>query len=192
VAPGTCEAAAGHVALLLPRLRLVHAQRAECARQLDELLEAIDREPPNAAATGAPEDAASDVRIVRSLPGVGRIVAATLLAEASTMLTARDYRALRAHSGVAPVTRQSGNRRVVNMRHACSSRLRHACYHWARTSVNCDEAAHRYYAALRARGHSHGRALRSLADRWLRILMSMLNARTLYAPTQHVPAVVPV
>jgi transposase len=181
VAPGTREAAATHIALLLPRLRLVHAQRAECRRQLEQLLEAIDRDPPGAAAGADPANTPSDARILRSLPGVGRVVAATLLAEAAGLLAARDYRALRAHSGIAPVTRQSGTRRVVNMRHACSGRLRHVCYHWARTSVLCDEAARHYYAALRARGHSHGRALRSVADRWLRILMAMLASRTLYS-----------
>ncbi|WP_373562082.1 transposase, partial [Sphingobium sp. IP1] len=40
--------------------------------------------------------------ILRSLPGVGRIVLATLLAEASDALQRRDYHALRCLSGVAP------------------------------------------------------------------------------------------
>ena len=80
------------------------------------------------------------------------------------------------------MTRQSGNRRVVSMRYGCNERLRNAFYHWARTSIQHDQAAKEYYAALRARGHSHGRALRSVADRWLRILMAMLESRTLYDP----------
>jgi hypothetical protein len=37
-----------------------------------------------------------------------------------------------------------------------------------------------YYRELRARGHRHGRALRSVVDRWLRILMAMLRHNTLY------------
>jgi hypothetical protein len=181
VAPGTREAAATHIALLLPRLRLVHTQRAECRLQLEQLLESIDRDPPCIAPGTDPAAAPSDARILRALPGVGRVVA-TLHAEAAGLSASRDYRALRAPSGIAPVTRQSGTRRVVNMRHACRSRLRHVCYHWARTSALCDEAARHYYAALRARGHSHGRALRSVADRWLRILTAMLASRTLYSP----------
>lgn len=180
VAPGTVDATATHIALLLPRLQLVHAQRAQCARHLDQLLEAIDDGPSGAGDATSPP---SDVRIVRSLPGVGRIVASILFAEATALLTTRDYRALRAHGGLAPVTRQSGTRRVVNMRRACSNRLRHACYHWARTSVLADAAAKRYYTTLRGRGHTHGRALRSVADRWLRILMALLKNRTLYSPT---------
>ena len=70
------------------------------------------------------------------------------------------------------------------MRYACNHRLRNACYHWARVSTRVDDAAREYYAALRARGHSHGRALRSVADRWLRILMAMLKTRTLYDTTR--------
>ena len=102
-----------------------------------------------------------DVEILRSLPGVGRVVAATVLAEASTALAARDYHSLRAHAGVAPVTKQSGKRRTVHMRYACDRRLRNALYHWARVATVCDAASRTYYATLRQRGHGHGRALRS-------------------------------
>jgi transposase len=42
-----------------------------------------------------------DVTILRSLPEVGRIVLATLLAEACEPLRARDYHALRSLCGVA-------------------------------------------------------------------------------------------
>ena len=42
-----------------------------------------------------------DVEILSSIPGVGRIVLATLLAEASDVLLLRDYNALRALCGAA-------------------------------------------------------------------------------------------
>jgi hypothetical protein len=70
------------------------------------------------------------------------------------------------------------------MRYACKRRLRQALYHWARTSIQHDAAARDYYAAIRARGHHHARALRSVADRWLRILVSMLKSRTVYDPAR--------
>ena len=78
------------------------------------------------------------------------------------------------------MTRQSGKQRLVVMRYACNRRLRAALFHWARVSIQHDTAARQYYAALRARGHSHARTLRSLADRWLRILTAMLTTRTAY------------
>src|SRR5260370_2279768 len=37
-----------------------------------------------------------------------------------------------------------------------------------------------YYTAQRQRGHTHGRALRAVADRLLRILVAMLTTRTLF------------
>src|SRR3954451_18226224 len=58
--------------------------------------------------TGTEWGAHRDVAIILSLPGVGRIVAATMLAEASQALAERDCHALRNYSGSAPLTRQSG------------------------------------------------------------------------------------
>ena len=67
--------------------------------------------------------------ILRSLPGVGRIVLATLLAEATDALRRRDYHALRCLSGVAPVTKRSGKSKIAFMRQAAHLRLRNAVYH---------------------------------------------------------------
>lgn len=172
---GTVEAAARHVALLLPRLRLVHGQRAECAAHIDRLLAALGAEtPPD------PHREHHDVKILRSLPGVGRLIAARMLAEAAQLLAARAYHSLRAHAGTAPVTRQSGKFRGVRMRYGCNHRLQQAVYHWARVSTQCDPHSRAHYTALRQRGHSHPRALRGVADRLLAILVAMLKAGTLY------------
>lgn len=189
VAPGAVEAASVHIALLIPRLRLVQAQRADCGRRIEALLDTL-------APAGDSEGQKCehrDVQILRSLPGVGRVVAATMLAEASQPLAERNYHALRAHGGVAPVTKQSGKRAHVSMRHGCDARLRNAYYHWARVSTQVDPHSKAQYAALRQRGHTHGRALRSVADRLLRILVAMLKSATLYDPNRprRVPAGAP-
>ena len=131
-----------------------------------------------------------DVEILRSLPGVGRIVLATLLAEASQPLRHRDYHALRTLSGVAPVTRRSGKRCVVVMRQACHMRLRAAVYHWARVAVQHDPISRARYAELRKRGHSHGRALRSVGDRLLAVACAMLRTATSFDPSRNVDATV--
>jgi transposase len=179
VAPGVIEAATEHIALLLPRLRLVHTQRQRCGARLDALLDEL------AAVEGdeGQQHEHRDVEILRSLPGVGRVVAATVLAEASGPLAERDYQALRTHAGIAPVTKQSGKRRTVVMRYACNGRLRYALYHWARVAATCDPASKTYYAALRQRGHSYARALRSVADRLLRVLIAMLKNDSLFDST---------
>jgi transposase len=111
---------------------------------------------------------------------VHAIVAATMLAQASQGLKDRDYHALRSQAGLAPVTRSSGKSRRVMMRRACDKRLRNAFYYMARVATIADPAARSHYRALRQRGHSHGRALRAVADRLLRILCAMLRDHTLY------------
>jgi transposase len=165
--------------LLLPRLRLAHTQRQRCGARLEALLNKLAADEGDE----GQQREHRDVEILRSLPGVGRVVAATVLGEASRPLAERDYHALRAHAGIAPVTKQSGKRRMVVMRYACNSRLRCALYYWARAAVNCDPASKTYYGALRQRGHSYPRALRSVGDRLLRILIAMLKSDSLFDGT---------
>ena len=126
--------------------------------------------------------------VLSSLPGVGQTVLATLLAEAPQLIQRRNYKALRCLCGVAPVTRQSGKYKIVIRRRAAHPRLRDAVYHWARVAVQHDPVSKAKYAALRARGHSHARALRSVADRLLAVACAMLTTRTCYVSghsTQH-------
>ena len=107
-----------------------------------------------------------------------------MLSEASQAIAQRDYHALRCYGGTAPITQQSGKKKIVLMRRGVNERLRNALYHWARTSVVWDQASKKTYAQMRARGQSHGRALRGMADRWLKVLMAMLSTHTLYNPQQ--------
>ena len=180
VAAGVTDAVATRIASLVPQLQLVHTQRRDTERQMERRLEQLANAEPDS----EPREH-RDAEILRSLPGVGRMVAATMLTEASGLLAARDYGTLRSYSGAAPVTKRSGKRQFfVHMRYACNPRLRNALYHWARTSIQQDVAARAYYDQLRARGHKHARALRSVANRWLRILMAMLTTGTTYDPSR--------
>lgn len=178
VAAGTTKAASAHIATLIARIRLVNRQLKEAHRQLDLLTACLV--PSGEAEPGQQKQ--HDVEILASLPGVGRIVLATLLAEAFDALQRRDYAALRSLTGVAPVTKQSGRSRIVIRRQACHDRLANAMYHWARVSVQCDAKSRTKYAALRSRGHSHGRALRSVADRLLNVACAMLKSGTTFNP----------
>ena len=181
LAPGAAEAASEHVLLILPMLRLLQRQRKELARRIETLLEEMSAEGSFAEHR--------DVRILRSLPGVGRVITATMLAEASQPLAERDYHALRSYGGTAPITRQSGKRKSVLMRQSCNQRLRNAIYHWSRVSTQCDPRSKEHYAALRAKGHTHGRALRGVADRLLAVLIAMLESGTAYDPNRRLASV---
>jgi transposase len=178
VAPGTTEAACLHIQSLAARMNLVNQQIKEAGAALDGLCDSLaarDEESSSGQSQGQ-----CDVAILRSWPGIGRIVLATLLTEAAQPLRARDYHALRALAGAAPVTRQSGKQRFVIRRLACNKRLQTALHHWSRTAIQRDAAARRRYDALRQRGHGHARALRGVADRLLHALCSTLRHRTLY------------
>ena len=179
VADGTTEAATAHIVTLVARLRLVNRQLKEAHRRLDSLTDRLGQ--GEEAEPG--QEKQRDAEILASLPGLGRINLATLLAEAFDALQRRDYAALRSLTGVAPVTTCSGKSRLVVRRHACHDRLANAVYHWARVAVQHDPTSRAKYAALRSRGHTHGRALRSVADRLLNVACAMLRAGTTFDPT---------
>jgi len=169
---GTAEAASEHVLMLLPHLGLLHQRRWQrasnaCSMKLSAKGES---QPP------------SNVQVLLSLPGVGRIVTATLLSEAPHLIAERDYHGPQAHAGAAPVTRQSGKRAAVMIRRGCNIRRRNALFHWSRVSMQNDLRSREHYHRLRAKGRSHGRALRSLADRLLALLCAMLKSQTVFDP----------
>jgi len=179
VAPGTREAASAHIETLIARIRLTNQQ----IRQTHGRLDALTAQLASAEETEPGQAKQHDVEILASLPGVGRIVLATLLAEAWDALQRRDYAALRSLTGVAPVTKRSGKSCSVVRRQACHDRLANAMYHWARVAVQHDPRSRAKYAALRSRGHSHGRSLRSVADRLLNVACAMLKAGTPFNPS---------
>jgi transposase len=182
VADGTELAATAHIAAVAERLRLVNRQLKEVERNIDRLIASL---PGEATDPGEPLGQSSEQRdavILRSFPGVGRTVLATLLAEAHQALHARDYHALRTLCGAAPVTKRSGKSIRVERRQACSHRLREALYHWARVATQHDPVSKARYAALRARGHTHGRALRGVGDRLLAVACAMLKTQTTFEP----------
>jgi len=200
VAPGVVAAASAHVRLLLPLARLNRQQLADCTHQIEALVRRLATSPEP---TSAPEDAEPvaetpprehrDAEILLSAPGLGTLTCATLLTESWRALRDRDYQGLRVLCGVAPVTSQTGKQRQakgsrykveVSQRRACNEHLRVAVYHWSRVATQREERAKAHYARLRAAGHSHGRALRGVADRLLKMMVNMLASGTLYDPSR--------
>ena len=125
----------------------------------------------------------SDRDILASMPGVGIFVLTNLLGEAGVVIRNRDYAALRCLAGIAPVTKRSGKSRRVQRRRAANPRLGDSMYHWARVASQVDPICRQRYEALRTRGHTHGRVLRSVADRLLAFAFAMLKTGTLYRRT---------
>ena len=184
VADGVAEAASVHIRSLIARLRVVNHELQAAERQLDKICTAIGETE----AVSGDCLQRQDIMILKSLPGIGRINLAALLSEGSGPLSRRDYPALRTLCGAAPVTRRSGKSHIVIMRYAAHVRLRNTVYHWARVAIQHDLKSKSRYAALRQRGHSHGRALRGVADRLLGLACVLLQRQTPFDPQYAHPA----
>jgi hypothetical protein len=102
VAPGVTEAAVAHIRVLIESIRLFTQQLKEAHRQLDRLCKLLAEPTASKNEQTGPEPEQNLVAIIQSLPGAGRIVLSTLLAEAFEPLQRADYPILRKLCGVAP------------------------------------------------------------------------------------------
>jgi transposase len=122
-----------------------------------------------------------DADIYLSQPGLGPVLSARVLAEfGDDPHRYADPKARKNYSGMAPITRASGTRRVVLARYARNRRLADALYHQAFTALTASPGARAYYDRQRARGATHHQALRALANRLVGILHGCLRHRTRY------------
>ncbi len=123
-----------------------------------------------------------DAEILRSLPGLGSVLGARVLAEFGDDPTRyADPKARKNYAGTSPITKASGRSRVALARFARNRRLTDALEMWAFCSLTTSAGARRYYDAHRAKGNTHRRALRSLANRWVGILHGCLKHRARYS-----------
>ena len=124
-----------------------------------------------------------DVEIYRSLPGLGNILGARVLAEfgdAPGRYT--DSKARKNYAGTSPITRQSGKHKTVHARFIHNNRLVNALDLQASAATLHDPHIKTYYNQLRGRGLGHHAALRQLANRLVGILHGCLKTHTPYNP----------
>lgn len=144
---------------------------AEMTRQIGALAEELE----------AGFDQHPDAEVVRSLPGLGTILAARVLGEfgdePNRYATAKSRKN---YAGTSPITRASGTKRVVLARHVRNHRLADAVYLWAFSALSASPGARRYYDARRSVGDTHHQALRSLGNRLVGILHGCLAGHTVY------------
>jgi transposase len=122
-----------------------------------------------------------DAKIIRSLPGLGMILGARVLAEfGDDPNRYANAKCRKNYAGTSPITRASGKHRVVLARYARNKRLADACQQWAFCSLNTSPGARTFYDQHRAAGDTHHRALRALGNRLVGILHGCLTHQTLY------------
>lgn len=158
------EAMGASVAALVAVIGELNTQ---ISRLEEQLAESFDQHP--------------DAKIVRSLPGLGTILGARVLAEfGDDPNRYGDAKARKNYAGTSPITKASGKSRVVLARYARNRRLADACYLWAFAALNASPGARSFYDARRAAGDTHNRALRALANRLVGLLHGCLRHQALY------------
>lgn len=122
-----------------------------------------------------------DHQVFESLPGAGAALAPRLLAAFGADRERWQSAAeIQAFSGIAPVTVQSGKKRFVHRRLACSKFVRQTFHEFAGSSIVWCDWAKAYYQHLRAHGKGRHAALRALAYKWIRIIYACWKNRALY------------
>lgn len=122
-----------------------------------------------------------DAKLFTSLPGAGAALAPRLLAAlGSDRERWADASELGSYSGILPVTRQSGKTKHVSRRRACPSYLKQTFHEFADCARKHCDWSRAYYQLQRAGGMAHHAAIRKLASRWQRILLSVWKSRTPY------------
>ncbi len=122
-----------------------------------------------------------DAKIIRSLPGLGTILGARVLAEFGDDPNRYcDAKSRKNYAVTSPITKASGKHRVVLARYARNRRLADACYLWAFASLTASPGARAFYDQRRGAGDTHHRALRALANRLVGVLHGCLRHRALY------------
>lgn len=120
-------------------------------------------------------EARPDAAIFKSLPGAGPVLAPRLLAFLGTQKDKfPDAQAAQQYSGIAPITRQSGQSKEAYFRFARPRFLHQTWVEYARCSVpNCAWAQTLVKYLMEHKGKGYHEAIRVLAFKWMRIIWRM-------------------
>jgi transposase len=153
-----------------PLLKGVDRHLAMLQKELSALEQDLDGEIRGSPAWREKEE------LMRSVPGVGRIIARTLIAELPE-LGALAHRQLAALVGLAPMNRDSGKWR--GQRHIVGGRasVRSALYMGAMTAVRVNPTLRTFADRLRAKGKRPNVVLVAVAHKLLTILNALIRER---------------
>ncbi len=165
------EAAGIVIPHLARQLTYLHAQRADVAQQIEEI---VVNHPL--------------YLVLTSMPGIGLRTASVLIAE----LTGKAFTssaALASYAGLAPTTRQSGTSiKSERVNHSGNKRLKRALFLSAFAAIRTDPVSRAYYDRKRNQGKRHNQAIIALAHRRLTVLYAMLRDASLYDTPQQAQA----
>jgi transposase len=130
-----------------------------------------------------------DHQLITSIPGLGELTGARVLAEIGDDRSRfADARGLKAYAGAAPVTRAGGKSRQVLARKVKNQRPAAVGYIWAFAALTASPGARTHYDRRRHAGDYHAAAQRNLFNRLLGMLHYCLATNQLYSEHQAFPA----
>jgi len=132
--------------------------------ELDRELEALLARHPDAA-------------LIRSLPGMGAVLTAELIAEAGNLARFRSADALASAAGMAPVLRQSGQSRFLRRPNGGNKGLKRVFYQSAFCSLAHDDSR-AFYQRKRREAKRHHQAVIALARKRVNVLWAVVHSRT--------------
>ena len=122
-----------------------------------------------------------DAAIYRSVPGLGVVLGARVLAEFGDDPNRYDnVKSRRNYAGTSPLTIASGRKRAVTARHVRNKRLYDAIDQWAFCTLTHSPGCRTFYDEHRKAGDLHHQALRALANRLVGILHGCIKHNTTY------------
>jgi transposase len=119
--------------------------------------------------------------LLESVPGVGRVIASTLIAELPE-LGSLDRREIAALAGLAPWTRQSGQWRGRSFIGGGRAAVRTALFNGARVAARWNPPLRAFYQRLVAAGKPKMQALIAVARKLLTILNAILRDKRPWQP----------
>ena len=126
-----------------------------------------------------------DGALIRSLPGMGAVLAAEFLACTGDIRRFASADALASAAGLAPVLRQSGKRTGWRRAFGGDKALKRALYQSAFCAVTTgDPLSKAFYDRKRREGKHHTQALIALARRRVTVLWYMLHRREAFDPNR--------
>lgn len=127
-----------------------------------------------------------DASIFLSLPGAGDILSARFIAELGDNRDRyQEAGDIQAVSGSAPITIQSGKKRYVRFRRSCKKPFRNTVHAFAFCSTKECVWAREHYDQQIATGKTHNQAIRSLSNKWMKIIFTLWKRGETYDEEHH-------
>jgi transposase len=124
-----------------------------------------------------------DGALIRSLPGMGAVLAAEFIACTGDIRRFGSADAMASAAGLAPVQRQSGKRAGWRRAYGGDKALKRVFYQSAFCAVSIgDPLSRAFYDRKRREGKHHTQALIALARRRVTVLWTMLHTREAFDP----------